>query len=677
MRDGSCPLGAVRVRYDPILRRGTSGLPTNTVPALVTGPDGGLRWLGTALGVVRVQDGKLVSLPFTPELAVRGKPATLEAFFQAIAAALFTAQPLTTVRLGAVSFVELFGAPLVKEDLIFSAVEDAQGRLWVGTLGGGLRRLAGTAPALHLTRQDGLSSNLILALAVGPEGELWVATDKGVDRLQEVGGQWTLTAFSRLNGLAVPVRAVAVGPDGTAWLATDGGAFRSRLAGGRVQGVVQDTQGRPLAGVEITGLATPFATVTDAAGRFVLAELPPGPLRLRVDGSQASVGALTRAFREVVVPLGEETLTPVVLAPLLPGVPVDPAEGGRVIFPQAPGAVVYVPAAALQFPVGVSPELSLTLLPVTALPLPLPAGDTFGAAADLGPEGTTFAVPARLTLPNQGKLPAGQEVTLLRFEETTLTYVPIGRGRVSDDGLVITTTSGGLQHLSTVVFARTPSGQPSRLLVTAGDGQTGVVGTPLPVPLTVTVVDQANQPVPGIAVRFTLASGQGQLSAAEVLTSPTGEALTQLTPGPTAGTVLVRAQVDGLTPVEFTLTGRPDRAPARLLVTDGDRQTGVVGTLLPVPLTVTVVDQANQPVSGIAVRFTLASGQGQLSDAEVLTIRTGEALTQLTPGPTAGTVRVRAQVDGLTPVVFTLTGRVDRAPPTPQVAQRPLVNGWG
>ena len=41
------------------------------------------------------------------------------------------AQPLTTVAIGDVSFVGAFEL-LVKEDLIFSAVEDAQGRLWVG-----------------------------------------------------------------------------------------------------------------------------------------------------------------------------------------------------------------------------------------------------------------------------------------------------------------------------------------------------------------------------------------------------------------------------------------------------------------------------------------------------------------------------------------------------------------
>ena len=49
----------------------------------------------------------------------------------------FYGQPLTTVAIGDVSFVDAFERALVKEDLIFSAVEDAQGRLWVGTLGGG------------------------------------------------------------------------------------------------------------------------------------------------------------------------------------------------------------------------------------------------------------------------------------------------------------------------------------------------------------------------------------------------------------------------------------------------------------------------------------------------------------------------------------------------------------
>ena len=86
--------------------------------------------------------------------------------------------------------------------LIFSAVEDGQGRLWVGTLGGGLRRIevrdGVPQDTLHLTRQEGLGSNLILALAVGPDGAVWAATDEGVSRLRPSGESVTISNFSTL-----------------------------------------------------------------------------------------------------------------------------------------------------------------------------------------------------------------------------------------------------------------------------------------------------------------------------------------------------------------------------------------------------------------------------------------------------------------------------------------------
>ena len=114
-------------------------------------------------------------MPFDPALSFRGNPATLEAFFQEVAEAIFDARPRDHGGAGgAVSFVEAFGSPLVKADLIFSLAEDSQGRIWAGTLGGGLRRLEvrnGTVQdTLHLTRQDGLASNIIFALTVAPDG---------------------------------------------------------------------------------------------------------------------------------------------------------------------------------------------------------------------------------------------------------------------------------------------------------------------------------------------------------------------------------------------------------------------------------------------------------------------------------------------------------------------------
>jgi hypothetical protein len=133
-RGGQCPPAGVR--YGPVFRRETRELLANTVPALLVGRDGAL-WLGSALGLTRVQGQQVTHLPFDPALSLRGNPATLEAFFQEVADALFEAKPLTTVALGTVSFLAAFGRPLVKEDLLFSLAEDGGGRVWAGTLGGG------------------------------------------------------------------------------------------------------------------------------------------------------------------------------------------------------------------------------------------------------------------------------------------------------------------------------------------------------------------------------------------------------------------------------------------------------------------------------------------------------------------------------------------------------------
>jgi hypothetical protein len=235
-RDGVCPTTGVAVQYGPVLRRQDGTLPTNTVPALVAGRDGTL-WLGTALGLTRRRDGQSTLVLFNREVTVQGDVATLEAFFQAVAQAIFAAQPLETVALGGVSFVEAFGRPLAKEDLSFSAIEDLQGRLWLGTLGGGLRRVevrnGVPQDTLHLTRQEGLGSNLILALALGPDGALWAATDEGVSRLRPSGETVEITNFSAPENVSGPVRDVAIDAAGTVWLATDAGLFRLQPGSGR------------------------------------------------------------------------------------------------------------------------------------------------------------------------------------------------------------------------------------------------------------------------------------------------------------------------------------------------------------------------------------------------------------------------------------------------------------
>jgi hypothetical protein len=134
-REGRCPVTGVTVRYEPILRREDGGLPSNTVPALVVGADATV-WFGTALGLSRWQQGQFTALPFDPVLAVQGNVATLEAFFRAVAQAIFNAKPLSTVALGTVSFLDAFGRSLIKEDLSLQCRRRRPG----AALGGDSRR---------------------------------------------------------------------------------------------------------------------------------------------------------------------------------------------------------------------------------------------------------------------------------------------------------------------------------------------------------------------------------------------------------------------------------------------------------------------------------------------------------------------------------------------------------
>ena len=324
---GQCP--QAEVIYEALLRREEHPVPSNTVPSLVVDADE-VRWLGTIAGVTRVQNGQFIPVPFDPMLFLPADGvSTLETFFHEVAQALFDARPLSTARLGGVSFIETFGQRLIKQEIISGVVENPREQLWAGTLGGGLRRIEAGQNTLQLTRQEGLGSNLILALAQAPAVPqapeasrlLWVASEEGVSRLHEDGGVLTITNFSALdgfplqNGRVLPVRDVAVDQDGTAWLATDGGLWRVVLPGGVVEGVVRDPTGQAIAEVDVIVPGTPYRAATDAAGRFVLAHLPAGRQRVQFDGRIAAGGSFASVEREVEVTGGQQQLEPVVLTP--------------------------------------------------------------------------------------------------------------------------------------------------------------------------------------------------------------------------------------------------------------------------------------------------------------------------------------------------------------------------
>ena len=162
----------------------------------------------------------------------------------------------------------------------------------------------------------------------------------------------------------------------------------------------------------------------------------------------------------------------------------------------------------------------------------MPTGFTAVAAVELYPVDLHFSQPARLTLPLATPMPPGQLSILLHFNATTQTYEQVGLGRVSADGTRITSISGGLRQLSTVLFATTGAQATKVFLVpVAGNNQRVQPGEVLPEPLVVRLEDQFGNPVVGEAVAARIIRGEGVVVEADATTNAQGEARVRVQAG--------------------------------------------------------------------------------------------------------------------------------------------------
>ena len=85
-----------------------------------------------------------------------------------------------------------------RPNYIVSMLLDRANRLWIGTWGGGLSLFdPETKVFRNFTVQDGLRGNYILALKEGPDGNLWIGSNKGLIRFD---GSHFLN-ISKTNGL--------------------------------------------------------------------------------------------------------------------------------------------------------------------------------------------------------------------------------------------------------------------------------------------------------------------------------------------------------------------------------------------------------------------------------------------------------------------------------------------
>jgi filamin/ABP280 repeat protein/Big-like domain-containing protein len=239
-----------------------------------------------------------------------------------------------------------------------------------------------------------------------------------------------------------------------------------------------------------------------------------------------------------------------------------------------------------------------------------------------------------------------------------------------------------LAVLATVVLGATacggdglllPSaGQPSKISVISGNGQSGVVGQALDQPLVVQVVDPENRPVAGVPVVFEPPPGVPGTDLAPndtVPTGPDGMASVHYTLGTTAGQQTVSAHAVPVVPsaalsTAFTAAASPEAATT-LSLGGGDAQTGEVSTALEDSLAVRALDRFGNGVAGVEVIWK-AGGGGSVSPSKVTTGGDGRAATQRTLGNRPGSYTTTATAEALqgSPVAFSATAIT---PPSPQL----------
>jgi len=194
-----------------------------------------------------------------------------------------------------------------------------------------------------------------------------------------------------------------------------------------------------------------------------------------------------------------------------------------------------------------------------------------------------------------------------------------------------------------------------------GDAQTGTVGTALPLPIGVTILDQNFDGLSGVTVTFAVTAGGGTLGATSVTSDGFGVATTTLTLGPTAGigNNTVSIGVPGYDGPSAELTASANAGVAtQLTKTEGDAQTGEVNQALTVIPKVTVRDALNNPVGGATVTWAVLAGGGRTDSATSVTDATGAAWMRWYLGTLvgAGAHSLRATIPAAVSTTFTATG---------------------
>jgi signal transduction histidine kinase/ligand-binding sensor domain-containing protein len=209
---GTYSNGLYRVTGSNVASYGLAdGLLNPTVRAIFEDDEGSI-WIGTNGGVEQLRAGPFVTWNERDGLA----DAVARVIFEDRDGALWVGTANGLSRWNGETFVKLDDRRLTG---ILSIAQGRDGTYWFGTSNGAYRIAGGETK--HFTTAEGLSNNTIRAIHEDRRGDVWIATDFGLNRIRPDG---KVESFAGRNGLGTDyAMALAETPDGRIWVATGGG----------------------------------------------------------------------------------------------------------------------------------------------------------------------------------------------------------------------------------------------------------------------------------------------------------------------------------------------------------------------------------------------------------------------------------------------------------------------